>query len=413
MKRLLAVLIFAALAFPAVAFFQLGAPLPPGPTCADSVPAVATTFGYSTCTFYDPMTSLSTVDQNATNASGFNWYTQNSFGVADFTATISGTVMSVSAVSTGATATIQVGETLGCGASVCPTAGTKISSLGTGTGTTGTYNLDTSQTIGSSSQITATFKQEFLSASGSGLTISNVNQGTNNFSISTMAFLNQVPAGSPNAYHGTTFKNGFLCRFKAAFNSALAPDTSGGGLTNARWPAFWSVSWAGTNVGAETLEVDGLDGLPGGLGVTATDFFLHDFNGPHGQSNSTSGSTQMSFSTSAHNWDILWVPSSKNSGTGLFASYLDGSLIPNNNSSTPIQVSYLPSPGTSIWADGNSYPGVFSEPETVGNGMDLIISTGCQGYFGQSGCNAPGGNWPMVISGVECWQASLSDKVIQ
>ena len=60
---------------------------------------------------------------------------------AGFTATISTTVMTVSAVSWG---TLAVGAYV-TGTGV--TAGTKITSLGTGTGTTGTYNLSTSSTV--------------------------------------------------------------------------------------------------------------------------------------------------------------------------------------------------------------------------------------------------------------------------
>ena len=63
------------------------------------------------------------------------------YSPTSFTATIATTVMTVSAVSTG---TMKVGQqVLGAGV----TAGTYISSLGTGTGGTGTYNLSVSQTV--------------------------------------------------------------------------------------------------------------------------------------------------------------------------------------------------------------------------------------------------------------------------
>lgn len=63
-----------------------------------------------------------------------------------FTASISGTVMTVSAIIAGPNNGIGVGQTISC--TGC-TAGTTISSLGTGTGGVGTYNLSASQTVSS------------------------------------------------------------------------------------------------------------------------------------------------------------------------------------------------------------------------------------------------------------------------
>lgn len=65
------------------------------------------------------------------------------------TASISGTTMTVAAIGAG---TLAVGQVLS-GSGV--TAGTKISGYGTGAGGTGTYTVDTSQTVGSTT-ITAT-----------------------------------------------------------------------------------------------------------------------------------------------------------------------------------------------------------------------------------------------------------------
>jgi hypothetical protein len=71
-----------------------------------------------------------------------------SFGAASFTGSISGTTLTVSAVSSG---TIAVGQTIS-GTGI--TSGTKITALGTGSGSTGTYIVNISQTI-SSTTITA------------------------------------------------------------------------------------------------------------------------------------------------------------------------------------------------------------------------------------------------------------------
>jgi hypothetical protein len=86
---------------------------------------------------------------------------------ATFTATISTTVMTVTAVASGV---IQVGATI-AGAGV--TGGTTISSFGTGSGGVGTYNLSASMTVGSetitsilygSSDLTINYDQIAISA---------------------------------------------------------------------------------------------------------------------------------------------------------------------------------------------------------------------------------------------------------
>jgi len=69
--------------------------------------------------------------------------------IAQFTASISGTTMTVTAFTTG-DGLIAVGDIV-YGAGVSPI--TKITSLGTGTGSTGTYNVSVSQTVSSSASI--------------------------------------------------------------------------------------------------------------------------------------------------------------------------------------------------------------------------------------------------------------------
>lgn len=78
------------------------------------------------------------------DANGSYFFVRKSRGsYASFTASISGTVMTVTSVSSG---TIEVGHAIS-GSGV--TAGTTITSLGTGTGGAGTYNVSASQTVGS------------------------------------------------------------------------------------------------------------------------------------------------------------------------------------------------------------------------------------------------------------------------
>ncbi len=70
-------------------------------------------------------------------------------GAASFTAAISGTTMTVSAVASG---TLQVGQTVS-GSGV--TAGTTITGFGTGVGGTGTYTVSASQTVASEAMTSA------------------------------------------------------------------------------------------------------------------------------------------------------------------------------------------------------------------------------------------------------------------
>lgn len=79
---------------------------------------------------------------------------------AVFTGTIAGTTLTVSAVASGA---LAVGQVIS-GAGV--TAGTKITALGTGTGGTGTYTVDTSQTASSTTISAGKAKVAYDSVSG-------------------------------------------------------------------------------------------------------------------------------------------------------------------------------------------------------------------------------------------------------
>lgn len=87
---------------------------------------------------------------------------KKSTGGAAFTGSISGTVLTVTAVSAG---TIAVGELI---AGTGVTANTKITSFGTGSGGVGTYNLDTSQTAAST---TINSGPDFRAATALGSTV--------------------------------------------------------------------------------------------------------------------------------------------------------------------------------------------------------------------------------------------------
>jgi len=326
--RVFVVLLLASLPAPAAFFIgQTASNIPVTAGCPDSVPTPAAAFGFNTCTFYDSMQSLSTVDTNQTGIAGYNWYTQDTYNMASFVGSISGTTLTVTSVQQG---TIRVRATLGSGGGLNPVAGTAITALGSGSGGTGTYTVDTSQTL-ASTQLTASIAQaaNTLSVSASGLTLTNVSNGLTNWGISTQHQLNQA-SGPPIPFHGTTFKNGMYVRAYLAYDENLGHNITS--LTNARWPAWWTPSFAGTAYGDRAMEVDILDALPGGMGVpVGIENFLHDFPGgvtPEIDSNFSIPAratlcNPVVDATTFHTYDLLWVPTTKNGGTGYYVFFFD------------------------------------------------------------------------------------------
>lgn len=121
---------------------------------------------------------------NAAQIIGDTLDIEGSAGAA-FTAAISGTTMTVSAVSSG---TLAIGQLVnGAGT----TAGTYITALGSGTGGTGTYTVSVSQTVGSEAMTTVTVGVAYDSVSG-GFKISSNTVGA----ASTIAFATGTIAAS-------------------------------------------------------------------------------------------------------------------------------------------------------------------------------------------------------------------------
>jgi hypothetical protein len=122
-------------------------PKPPDVTAFSQVAPVYNTSG-SANTPRDPTVTPMPIGSGLTNipipANTNRIQTFTDITPATFTASISGTVMTVSAFTSGKA--IAVGDEIG-GSGV--TASTTISSLGTGTGGTGTYNLNNSMTVSS------------------------------------------------------------------------------------------------------------------------------------------------------------------------------------------------------------------------------------------------------------------------
>lgn len=295
-------------------------------TCPDFTPVLAAAFSASACAFYDSMADSTKFDLDNTGAAGFNWYMQNNYCEPQFTGSISGTTLTVTAMSAQNFCNIAAGMTIGRGATgTGPTPATKITALGTGSGGTGTYVVSPSQTM-TSQQVSATFAQPggSLTFSASGVSINNVGQGTNNYGIGS-TYISDRPAGSaPFPYHGTSFKGGpVYIRAYIGFDKSKSPNPACSfGLSACRWPAWWHVSFPGEVLGQAFLEVDTIDALPGGPSTVAKTSFLHEWTGGSSVDSNFPAPTNctLTFDGVAFNtMDFLWVPTTSNGGAGIYA----------------------------------------------------------------------------------------------
>ena len=480
----LAVLIPQRITEASFAIFQVGGSV--SSSCPDSVPAIAAGMGLNTCTFYDPLTSSATVDLQGTNNAGYNWYTQQVLCTVFFHATIATTVMTVVSIDQQQgcqggvnPATLTVGMTIGQGGTPgSPSAGTQITSLGTGTGLTGTYNINNSQTVSSSTPMTASFIQpaSTMTFSGAGLKMAGAGQATNNYGIATTANLQNGSAPAP--YHGTTFTAGVYARIYWTFDETKSVVCTGGSA-NCRWPAWWGYTYPGIT-GSQYMEIDFQDNLPAGGYVSHTSF-LHEYNTVNGTVDSNfpgTSSCTFSYNGSTFNTiDTIWLPSSFFGGTfGIWAfainadtcggnavvmahqsgntvtidsvisgtvatnSYMGGNGVPagqkivsGSGSSWTVNgagatissekmiiangnvCTYYPS--ASSGCTNNPFSGVFAIPETDGNGMDLILSSGCAAAYvatPPTGIQCSGsGEWDLFAKNVQAWQTSLGNKIVQ
>ena len=314
-------------------------------SCPDAPPTLAAGFGFNTCTFFDPMTSLTTVDVNATNAApstGINWYTEMVFGISSFTGTISGTALTSVSYLGASQQNLAVGMTLGFGGDTCtPTPGTTIVS---GSGTTWVVSPSQSTCTGTIAASFAQAPNTISVAPTTGLTLTNVSQGNSNYGLGTAAFLSTPSSPTVQPYRGTTFANGFLARSYFTLDETLAPAGQAGCSAGTcwRWPAWWMVSFAGQASGSHYIETDNCDCFSNNGSVQLNNF-LHD----NGCGVSCSGGNIFSDNfgqppvrsvecnpvldgNTFHTFDQLWVPPSKNGGTGFYGYSVDADTCPGN-----------------------------------------------------------------------------------
>lgn len=351
MKRIAAFLGFigllALVALP-VRAWQLGS-VTPAASCADSVPSYASTWGYTVCNLNSTFSTLGRVDTTnaGTSTASTDWWVSNTY-------------------------------------------------------------------------------QNFVVSSGNFSTTSNImeiSQGAGGTNTNNSPSLQSVYLPFGNAYttwRGRSFKNGFLVRYRYSFNQSLSVACVSGNCNG--FPALWAGNWVGVGLPNATpacphyLEMDFVEEFEGTAGTTFEQAFKHEWNLPGGGCGSTIG-TEPSIATlpgppawngtDFHTIDQLWVPTTKNSGTGLVYTYFDGTLI--TSQSLTYSLAGQPTVGSGGF-DGTPANGAFSVAENASSsGFALFITAGNTGVPA-SGSYGP---WPLYIENVEVWQGSSSDMVVQ
>jgi hypothetical protein len=347
-------------------------------TVSNQTPGGVQFWGFTTNKFYD--NTFASVDLNQTNNPGYNWYltpwrgtsafpstwvtvtggvmtinqlalATNEYAVvwsaadtalAYFTGTISGSVLTVSAVSSG---TIANGMIV-VGGSV--TQGTTITSLGTGTGGTGTYNLSASSTVSSGEAMVG------------GTVI------------------------------GTLFPPGGY--YEACYNgNPTSAPASGSGSDNLAWwmedvSVLLGKNFVASSLGIAStgIEVDHEESIIGTVGAPTYTFNEHDWTNTNGGGGGTDNYVQKNGSSAAniHCWGTLWILSTQNGGTGKFAYFLDG--VPQGALGV---VTYTATTGSTPASTPSNPNGQFF----AGESDSFVLSL--QG----------GLNWPMNVSSVGVW----------
>ena len=227
---------------------------------------------------------------NGTNGAQNNTFL-DSGNPAEFTASISGTTMTVSAVASG---TIKVGQWIsGTGVTASPI--TTITALGTGSGGVGTYTVNQSQTV-SSTTITSngfpitrngnTTQGTFSPFSQTGwcgafntsttyLTVTdtaNLRFGSSNFTIEAWVYRNASGATQTIASKGASTPTGWVFQISSAdklvFTDTSTSITGTTSIAANTW-TYVAVVRAGTGTNQTTLYVNGTSD---GTGTSATNF---------------------------------------------------------------------------------------------------------------------------------------------
>jgi hypothetical protein len=161
--------------------------------------------GCTNCVFDNSQKGLIRIEDNGSAYSTENVFNNirlsqpGTFG-ANFTASISGTTMTVTALSYGV---LSVGETISAPANVTTTT---ITALGTGTGGTGTYTVGTSQTVSSQTIYAAAYPNIAVAGHSYGNKFSAVWMNTGPSAVSSWG-IQETDEATNNTYNDVTFDN--------------------------------------------------------------------------------------------------------------------------------------------------------------------------------------------------------------
>lgn len=286
-----------------------------------TVPSVASARSFTTLAFYDNFSSTSTIDLGDTLASGFKWYIHNTFP----------------ANAGGANS----------GWATEPSTPSNLFWIGSG------Y-----------------------------LTLSNAVPAQHPVGVGLMTCGTK---GSAPGYVGNAFSGGFYAEVMMSFDPAKAL----AGL--AAWPVWWTVTTEElTGAVTHFPELDGYEALPSGTGTFNSNVTIHDWiitNGVTSQSiQNTNGLIDAALAgydfTKMHRFGRLWVPASKNSGTGLLQTWVDGVHITAND------VTYQSGAPATPGASPSNPNGTFFITES--DHFCFILGAGT--------------NWPTNFGSVQIWQ---------
>lgn len=267
-----------------------------GGTQAPTPPAIATTWGLTSRTFFDDFTTLATIDTGNTGASGFNWYIQCNFnaqGTTNGASSAGATSISVATIpvnpGNGAVASagwqiIDTGSTdTDTGAIPTPTLITSISG-------SGPYTINLDHTIVSPGVLNGDHlvvfeppqsanKLSIVSQAGSTsvLKMTNVGQTISNYGMGSTYLKNSNNTTSQWNGFTTGQNKSFYEKIKMTFDETLSPGSCCAGV---RWPALSLYSYInlGAVMGGAEQEMDVPDMLPSS-GAVANSYYLHDYNG--------------------------------------------------------------------------------------------------------------------------------------
>jgi hypothetical protein len=319
-----------------------------------------------------------------------------------------------------------------------------------------------------------------LSVSAAGLKVAGAGQGFNNYGFGTSAFLTSTtPAAS--AYHGISFNSGAYTRTYFAFDQTKAVTCTSGTACRwpAIWSTSYNGTAAGAHYD-EFDMIDARQAGAGTVGKASFLHDYNTVNGQVDSNFALTTSCTLTLNGIAFNtMDMVWLPSSLFGGAfGIWASIFNAdtclgnavvmahmagntltidsvisgavginSFVGGNGVNNGTQITagsgtswtvngagqtissekmiiangnvctYYPGATSNNQCSDTPFAGVFAAPETLGDGMNILFSSGC----GSSGAATPPtvnqctgtGEWDLLIKNVQAWQTSIGNKIVK